>query len=95
MLDNINDNDLDLLAEAVIKRLTYKFKQEIQHETPMNIGDLIKGYMPFKETKEEFLIAEMARLHTLLALYEGQEEFYKAAIIQKRLEVIQEKLNNL
>ena len=91
----MNDNDLDLLAEAVIKRLTYKFKQEIQHETPMSIGDLIKGYMPFKETEEEFLIAEMARLHTLLALYEGQEEFYKAAIIKKRLEVIQEKLNNL
>ncbi len=92
MLDNINDKDLDFLTDAVIKRLTWKFKQEVQHQTPMKIGDLIRGYMPFRETEEEFLIAEMARLTTLLALYEGQEEFMKAAIIQRRLEIVEHKL---
>ena len=45
--------------------------------------------------EEEFLLAEMARLHTLLALYEGKEEFMKAAIIKRRLEIIQKKLDNL
>ena len=61
----------------------------------MTIAELMKGYMPFRETEEEFLLAEMARLHTLLALYEGKEEFMKAAIIKRRLEIVQTKLDNL
>ena len=94
-LDNINDKTIDMITDAVIKKMLYKFKQEIHHTTPMSIGDLMKGYMPFRESPEEFLLAEMARLHTLLALYEGQQEFMKAAIIKRRLEIVQTKLDNL
>ena len=95
-LDNINDATIDMITDAVIKKMLWKFKQEYhQLETPMSIGDLMKGYMPFRETEEEFLLAEMARLHTLLALYEGKEEFMKAAIIKRRLEIVQNKLDNL
>ena len=95
-LDNINDATIDMITDAVIKKMLWKFKQEYhQLETPMSISDLMKGYMPFRETEEEFLLAEMARLHTLLALYEGKEEFMKAAIIKRRLEIIQKKLDNL
>ena len=61
----------------------------------MTVAEILKGYMPFKETQEEFLLAEMARLHTLLALYEGKEEFMKAAIIKRRLDIVQNKLDNL
>ena len=61
-----------------------------------NKGNLVEEKLyPFKETQEEFLLAEMARLHTLLALYEGKEEFMKAAIIKRRLEIVQNKLDNL
>ena len=95
-LDNINDNTIELITNAVIKKILYKFKQEYhQMSTPMSVGDLMKGYMPFRETEEEFLLAEMARLHTLLALYEGKEEFMKAAIIKRRLEIVQNKLDNI
>ena len=95
-LDNINDHTIELITNAVIKKMLYKFKQEYhQMSTPMSVGDLMKGYMPFRETEEEFLLAEMARLHTLLALYEGKEEFMKAAIIKRRLEIVQNKLDNL
>ena len=95
-LDNINDHTIELITNAVIKKMLYKFKQEYhQMSTPMSVGDLMKGFMPFRETEEEFLLAEMARLHTLLALYEGKEEFMKAAIIKRRLEIVQNKLDNL
>ena len=95
-LDNINDRTIELITDAVIKKMLYKFKQEYhQMSTPMSVGDLMKGYMPFVETEEEFLLAEMARLHTLLALYEGKEEFMKAAIIKRRLEIVQNKLDNI
>ncbi len=94
-LDNINDKTIELITNAVIKKMLWKFKQEYhQMSTPMSVGDLMKGYMPFRETEEEFLIAEMARLHTLLSIYEGQEEFMKAAIIKRRLEIVQNKLDN-
>ena len=61
----------------------------------MTVAEILKGYLPFKETQEEFLLAEMARLHTLLALYEGKEEFMKAAIIKRRLDIVQNKLDKL
>jgi len=95
-LDNINDATIDVITDAVIKKMLWKFKQEEhQMSTPMTIADIMKGYMPFKETEEEFLVAEMARLHTLLAIYEGKEEYMKAAIIKRRLEIVQNKLDNL
>lgn len=95
-LDNINDATIDMITDAVIKKMLWKFKQEEhQMSTPMTIADIMKGYMPFKETEEEFLVAEMARLHTLLAIYEGKEEYMKAAIIKRRLEIVQNKLDNL
>jgi hypothetical protein len=85
-----------MITNAVIKKMLWKFKQEEhQMSTPMTIADIMKGYMPFKETEEEFLVAEMARLHTLLAIYEGKEEYMKAAIIKRRLEIVQNKLDNL
>ena len=95
-LDNINDKTIDLITDAVIKKMLYKFKQEYhQMSTPMSVADLMKGFMPFRESPEEFLLAEMARLHTLLALYEGKEEFMKAAIIKRRLEIIQTKAKTI
>ena len=95
-LDNINDKTIDIITDAVIKKMLWKFKQEYhQLETPLSIADIMKGYMPFRETEEEFLVAELARLTTLLHMYEDKEEFMKAAIIKRRLEVVQNKLNNL
>ena len=61
----------------------------------MTLGELIKGQLPFKETDEEFLVSEMARLTTLLHMYETQEEYMKAAIIKRKLDIIQNKLDNL
>ena len=94
-LDNIDDNMLNDIAELVLDKLLYKFKNELHAHTPMSATDLLTGYVPFKETDEEFLIAEVARLMTLLNLYEDKEESLKAAMIKRKLDIIQKKLNNL
>ena len=94
-LDNINDDMLDTLTDLVIEKLLYKFKNEVHAITPMTIGELLKGQLPFKETEEEALISELARLHTLEGMYEQNEEYIKAAIIKRKIEIIQKKLNNL
>jgi hypothetical protein len=97
--DNINmtDDELNEITERVLDRLIQKAAspQWHQYNTPMTLGELIKGQLPFKETEEEFLVGEMARLTTLMNMYEGQEEYMKAAIIKRKLDIITKKLNNL
>jgi len=94
-LDNIDDGMLDTIADLVLDKLLYKMKNEIHAMTPLSVEDLIRGQMPFKESDEEFLVAELARLMTLLNLYEDKEQYRKAAIIKNKLNIIQKKLDNL
>jgi protein-arginine kinase activator protein McsA len=46
-------------------------------------------------TEEEQLLAEMARLMTLLDAYEAKEQYEKAAIIKSKIDRIENKLNKL
>lgn len=46
-------------------------------------------------TEEETLLAEMARLMTLLDAYEAKEQYEKAAIIKNKIDRIEDKLNKL
>ena len=93
----MTDDELNILADKVLDKLIQKSAspQWHQYNTPMTIGELLKGQLPFKETEEEFLVGELARLTTLMHMYEGQEEYMKAAIIKRKLDIIQNKLNNL
>ena len=95
--NNMTDDELNEITERVLDRLIQKAAspQWHQYNTPMTLGELIKGQLPFKETEEEFLVGELARLTTLMHMYEGQEEYMKAAIIKRKLDIIQNKLNNL
>ena len=45
--------------------------------------------------EEELLLAEMARLMTLLSTYEEKEEYEKAAIVQNKIRILQKKLDRL
>jgi DNA-binding transcriptional regulator YbjK len=44
---------------------------------------------------EEVLLAELARLMTLLQVYEDKEQYEKAAIINNKIERLKNKLNKL
>ena len=43
---------------------------------------------------EERLVGELARLQTIMMIFEDKEEYEKAAMIQKKVEKINIKLNN-
>ena len=43
---------------------------------------------------EERLVGELARLQTIMMIFEEKEEYEKAAMIQKKIEKINIKLNN-
>ena len=93
----MTDDELNILVDLVLDKLIEKSQSPKWHQynTPMTIGELLKGQLPFKETNEEFLVSEMARLKTLMNMYEAQEEYMKAAIIKRKLDIIQNKLDNL
>ena len=43
--------------------------------------------------EEERLVGELARLQTIMMIFEDKEEYEKAAMIQKKIEIINRKLN--
>jgi len=95
--NNMTEDELNVLADKILDILIERSASPKWHQynTPMTIGELIKGQLPFKETEEEFLVGEMARLTTLMHMYEGNEEYMKAAIIKRKLDIIQNRLNKL
>jgi len=104
-MDNIymNDDELnklaDKIADKVLSKLNSQFDFNPINEEPVDdvlfINEFLAGRLTFEEDIEEKLIAEIARLTTLLTIYEDKEEFEKAAIVQKKIERINNQLNNL
>ena len=43
---------------------------------------------------EEKLVGELARLQTIMMIFEDKEEYEKAAMIQKKIKIINTRLNN-
>ena len=46
-------------------------------------------------SEEELILAEIARLMTLLSSYEQNEQYEKAAIVHNKLKILENKLNKL
>ena len=81
---NNSDNNLRKLAKLVAEEI---FKLiEIKQLDEIFTNSLNDPY--------ELLIAELARLMTLLASYEESEQYEKAAIIKNKIRIINKKLNN-
>jgi hypothetical protein len=94
----------DILAEKVFKLI-----MERQGELDQQFIDQVKASGQDIElaiqqdvfgnqknaTEEEVLLAEIARLMTLLSAYEDKEQYEKAAIIKRKIEHIENKLNKL
>tara|TARA_R100001377_G_scaffold52114_1_gene30511 strand:+ start:273 stop:518 length:246 start_codon:yes stop_codon:yes gene_type:complete len=81
MIDNIDDDDIEILASLVLQKILDKY------------GDI--SPLTLLANEEEILISELARLNTILMLLEEKEEYRKAAIILKKINRIEKKLNNL
>ena len=96
-MDNISDEQLNQLAQLVLDKLLKRGNAPDWHQmnTPLTIGEILKGTIPFIETPEEYLIGELARLSTLLNMYEDKEEYMKAAIIKRKISIVENRLNRL
>ena len=83
------------LADIIISKLEIK-QQQWDEEFHSSINDVYGGKETSKEafimTEEEMLIGELARLQTLLMIYENNEEYEKAAVLLSKLNHIKTKL---
>ena len=89
-MDNINMTDkqidklVDKLAGAMIKRI-YGVEQKEARDTMAYYADDL----------DDHAVGELARLMTLLNLYEEREEFEKCAAVKKHLDKVNKIVENL
>ena len=57
-------------------------------------GSSTSGTVFAELNQEERLVGELARLQTIMMIFESKEEYEKAAMILKKIDKINEKLNN-
>ena len=81
----MNDEQLKRLAKLV----AYEIMREIE------IKQLDEMFMDSLNDPYELLIAELARLMTLLASYEESEQYEKAAIIKNKIDRLQKQIEKL
>ena len=92
----MTDEQLHRLADLIAQKLIdYREAKNVawHDKSPVTIEDLLDDMpLSFKETEEEHTIGELARLHTLMVMYEEQEEYRKMQIIQNKINRLQNKL---
>jgi len=81
----MTENELKKLAQMTAKEIVKLI--EIKQLDEMFIDSLNDPY--------ELLIAELARLMTLLASYEESEQYEKAAIIKNKIDKLQKQIEKL
>tara|TARA_R110001632_G_scaffold292_1_gene974 strand:+ start:489 stop:743 length:255 start_codon:yes stop_codon:yes gene_type:complete len=75
---------VDKLAESMIKRIY-----------GVNNDEARKDMSYFAEKEEDHVVGELARLMTLMNIYEEREEYEKCAAVKKHLDKVNETLENL
>ena len=104
MTEEEMDKFSDLLAEKIFKlimdrqaELDQQFIEQVKasgQDIEITLQQDIFGNQRHA-TEEETLLAELARLMTLLQAYEDKEQYEKAALIKHKIERIEIKLNKL
>ena len=84
------------MCDMIVDRIVSEQKK-LDKEFQDNMTDMqTQGFGISKiSTEEEMLLGELAKLQTMLALYEEKEEYEKAEKINNKIKLITLKLNNL
>jgi len=76
----MTEEEIETIAKLVVQKLV-KLQQD---------GEIYLGL-----AREEVLLAELARLTTLLSMYEEREQYEAAAIIHNKIKNLESKLKNI
>lgn len=101
----MNEDEIERLADLLFDKIMQR-QEEADAEYAEQIQKLVnEGYTisnaqveQFKDElgldDEERLVGELARLQTIMMIFEGKEEYEKAAMIQKKIRKINKRLSN-
>ena len=92
----MTDKEIDKLADLIADKLIAK-QQEYDEQFHIDLQETMEKEGGFirQVSEEELMLAEIARLMTLLSSYEDRELCEKAAIINRKINHLKNKLNNL
>ena len=89
----MTDKEKQEIAALVIKKML-QARSNMEKDL-FNINDVLFTLLNTQLTQEEILVGELARLMTLMNLYEDKEEYEKAAIIKNKVDKINDKLDQI
>jgi len=96
----MKEDEIEKLAQLLFDKIMEK-QEQADVEYAEQIQQLYKnGYIISDVTdklgmnEEERLVGELARLQTIMMIFEDKEEYEKAAMILKKINKINNKLNN-
>tara|TARA_Y100000287_G_scaffold166835_1_gene149695 strand:- start:15 stop:320 length:306 start_codon:yes stop_codon:yes gene_type:complete len=96
----MTEDEIEKLAQLLFDKIMEK-QEQADVEYAEQIQQLYKnGYIISDVTdklgmnEEERLVGELARLQTIMMIFEDKEEYEKAAMILKKINKINNKLNN-
>ena len=96
----MKDDAIERLADLIFDRIVEKQEQMDEdyhnqvrklYENGFVINDVTDN---FGMNEEEKLVGELAKMQTIMMILEDKEEYEKAAIILKKIEKINKKLND-
>jgi hypothetical protein len=97
----MTNKEMEKLADLIVTKLLIT----LSHGNPVSdaveaefIREIIMSDNEYDITEEEMLMGELARLQTILMIYEGEDTvagYEKAAIISQKIKRIQHKLNKI
>tara|TARA_R100001198_G_C5097543_1_gene131250 strand:- start:281 stop:559 length:279 start_codon:yes stop_codon:yes gene_type:complete len=92
----MTDKEMEKLANLVVNKLISK-QQEYDEQFHVDLQETMKDNMGSARnvSQEELLLAELARLMTLLSSYEDKEQYEKASIIKNKIDQLKEMLDEL
>jgi len=87
--------EMEQLAQIIVTKFLSVLSQNSDDLEGEFLQDLIMQGTPHMLSDEEMLIGELARLQTILMIYEDKEQYEKAAVIMDKIKRIEYKLNKI
>ena len=97
----MTQKEMDLLSDMIVTKLLMAIStiNSASEEAELNfLKEVITSGESYDITEEEMLMGELARLQTILMIYEDQDTvagYEKAAMMRDKIKRIQGKLNKL
>lgn len=89
----MTDREKEDIADIVIRKMLEK-KAKMENDL-FNINDVLFTLLNTQLSEEELLVGELAKLMTILNIYEEKEEYEKASVIKNKIDKINNKLDQL